>query len=321
MMIYDYKQYLLKLKEEIESKTAGTKISTVFSGEWSVLKVIEKYSPEGEFFVWDMLDNDSSILLMAHHTHDSFLISKAYQLDLSIAKIAKEVCIPESAIQSAIKWWNMCFYRNNEGIVLYDDFYPQLYASSDTESRMKDFCDCLQKHLEIIPNDISGHDVYLLGEFATINPFIYFLQKKGCQVIPNTSDIIQESPGAEESLLKLREKIVRPICNNEVYLTTLVTTDGVIQVPAKCGQGYVISLPCDDLDLEAECFGNHSLREILPNGEIRRDYRCCGNEYMYLKQAFYADLFGNTFLKSLNSDSVDANNPKTIILNEFAFNN
>lgn len=303
---YNYDSYLSRLR-------AGD-TDVVFSGEWSVLNVINKFKPQGVFFVWDMLDeNGNAILLQVIAINDSVRITQAYELGISPYKIAENLGISEDEKTTAVKWWNLCYYRNQEGRVVYDEYYDKMFAANNTKMTMLEFREELQKRIGTIPKEISGNNVYVLGDLATFNPFIFELQKLDCQVTSVSAKEWGEPEDTEERLLQLRDEIVVPYCNSEVYKMKRITSEGTIEVKAECKHPYIISLPCDNLDLKANVIGNYTLKEILPQGEVRCDYKCGGHDFMYLEQTLYADLFGNTILNSVNADDKESN----LLLHEF----
>lgn len=308
-IIDNYDSYLSLFK-------AG-KTDAVFSGEWSVMKIVGKYKPQGIFYVWDMQDdNKRAILMKVDVAQDSLRITEAYELGFSPYKIAENLGITEADMGSAIKWWNLCYYRDQEGNVIYDEYYDTLFAANNTEKTMNDFREELQKHIVTIPKEIENCEMYLLGNFSAFNPLIYELQKLKCKVTMLSETEINESDNLEEQLLQLKDEMVIPYCNGEVYKMNRITSEGAVEVLAKCKHVYCISLPCESLDLDAKFVGNYTLKKILPNGEICKDYKCCGHEFMYLEHTFYADLFGNTILKSVNSEDKDSK----LLLHEFTIN-
>ena len=311
----NYNEYLSRFKEG--------ETDIVFSGEWSVLKALKLNKSQGIFYVWDMLyDNSNSMLFKIDAALDSVHITQAYELDISPSKIAERFCI--SDVSSAIKWWNLCYYRNQDGNVLYDVFYDKFFLANDSDNTMGDFHKVLKQCTSLLPDDIANNKVYVLGELATFNPLIYELQKLNCQVIPLFAEQLSEYEELDGQLLQLKNELVVPYCNGETYKIYGLTSEGTTEVQAKCNHPYVISIPCDNLDLNAVVLGDNTLKQILPNGEVRKDYKCCGQEYMYLEQTLYADIFGNTFIKSINSGmnpEEDKEKMPCVVLNIFSFSN
>lgn len=311
IIIDNYDSYLSRLRMRMEET------DVVFSGEWSVLKVINKYNPQGVFFVLDLLDDKcNAILLQVISINDSVRITQAYELGISPYKIAENLGISEDEKTTAVKWWNLCYYRNQEGQVVYDEYYDKMFAANGTEKLMADFREELKKNLESLPKEIAGNNVYVIGDYATFNPLIYELQQLSCQVIPVFAEDLEESEHLEERLLQLRDEKVVPYCNGIVYKMKRITSEGTIEVQAECKHPYAISLPCEDLNLDTYVIGNYTLKKILPQGKVCKDYICGGHEFMYLEQTLYADLFSNTILKSINSEDNDSK----ILLNEFTIN-
>lgn len=314
-IICDYDEYLSILK--------SGKTDVVFSGEWSVMKVLALYKPQGTFYVWDMLcGKGNTILLKIDLNQNSIHIVQAYELDISPHRISEILCISDES--SAIRWWNLCYYLNQEGHVLYDEYYDKLFAANDSDKTMGDFREEIKRCLDIIPEGIAGNNVYLLGDLAAFNPLIYELQNLCCHVIPVSDNEFSESIELNEQLLRLKDELVVPYCKGEILKMDGLTSEGTTEVQAKCNHPYVISIPCDNLDLNAVVLGDNTLKQILPNGEVRKDYKCCGQEYMYLEQTLYADIFGNTFIKSINSGmnpEEDKEKMPCVVLNIFSFSN
>ena len=312
-IIGDYNDYLSQLKEEVLN---GGEIKTIFSGELSLLKVIERYNPQNVFYVWDSLDDKGNVILLKVYIKENILkVLEAHCLDLSIQDIAKNLGIKDIDVSTACEWWNLCYFRDSEGVVIYDDYYDRFLSANESDKTMEVFRRELEKEVDRIPSEIDNGIIYVLGNFASYNPFLYELQKKKCQVVPVLPDEIKDSCELFYKLIEIRNKFERPYCNGEVYRFPSSSSVCLSNGSVGCRNPYIITFPSNEIDLNTYVVGNYLLKDILPNGEIRNDYRCFTHDYMLLEVIFYADLFGNTILKSINTTEAH----HCVYLNKFCF--
>ena len=236
-------------------------------------------------------------------------------MDLSIQDIANNLGIKDIDVSTACEWWNLCYFRDSEGVVIYDDYYDRFLSANDSDKTMEVFRRELEKEVDRIPSEIDNGIIYVLGNFASYNPFLYELQKKKCQVVPVLPDEIKDSCELFYKLIEIRNKFERPYCNGEVYRFPSSSSVSLSNGPVGCRNPYIITFPSNEIDLNTYVVGNYLLKDILPNGEIRNDYRCFPHDYMLLEVIFYADLFGNTILKSINTTEAH----HCVYLNKFCF--
>ena len=152
---------------------------------------------------------------------------------------------------------------------------------------------------------------------ANCNPIIYHLQQRGLKVktvsIANSENISE----IDERMLSLREELAIPYCDAGIVNVSFIAPDGIDKFPAECHRSYLITIPIDLTSINDNAIGSFSYKDILPSEEFCRDYSCCGHNYSYVEMDLFADLHGNTVLKTTNSKSES----KYTIINKFNYIN
>ena len=303
-------------QEYISSFENGT-VDSAFFGEWSALWVINNCKPEGSFYLWDSLDGMRSCLLKVEKNQQKWRITQGFELDKFIERIAGELGITAD-FETAMKWWNLCYFKDKEGRVHYDTDYDSLYVANYNEKTLREFRErldeCFQEKFPKI-EELGSAPIYVCDDLMKYNPLVYKLQQNGCMVKPLPKVEINEETWGQ--FCELRKEHAAPYCEGETFGLHYYTADQDA-MPVEYGRPYLMSLMCGQIQLEDKAIGNVTFKDILPNGALYTDYRSCGVEYMYLEATFYADLFGNTLMKTINSKEEPW--PPVMINNKFEFN-
>lgn len=311
-IINDYSLYLSKIGKSPPPLC-------IYSGEVGVLRaILENVEPfpTGLFYVWDNLNDEGrTVLLKAMYDGESLRIIKGWIVDKTIFDIAKSLEIDD--IDAAIRWWNLCYYRDPQGKVRYDSYYDEnLFAANKTEKKMSELKESIAQWIE---NSFVGVDglIYVLGDLADCNPVIYQLQQRGLEVKTLPMDSADSVSDDNDRLLQLRDRLALPYCDSNQINISIIASDGIDNCPAECHRSYLITIPIDLISINDIAVGSFSYKEILPSEEFYRDYSCCGHDYSYVEMELFADLHGNTVLKTTNSKAVS----KYSIINKFNYTN
>lgn len=309
-VISDYSAYL--------SKVEKGETQCIFSGELSVLKV---YAAEGTnlplepFYVWDVLNDVSqTVLLKVVYNGKSLCIEEGYFIEKSLKDIVSSLEI--GSLDEVVKWWNLCYYRDKQDFVRYDQYYDRFFAANKTEKKMSDLHEIFSKWIDesiVVDKGL----IYVLGNLKDCNPIIYLLQEKGFSVRTIHGDN-SESESNAETLAQQMKRLAIPYCNDKKVTIGFYTLEGINQYPTQCQQLYRVAIPIDLIDISDKAIGDYSYKDIVPNGEFCIDYSCCGHDYCYLEMEFFADLHGNTVLKTINTKDIP---PTYTIINKFNYIN
>lgn len=309
-VIKDYNSYISKIEQ------GDTQY--IFEGELSVLSVVhsEENMLEGSFYVCDDLNDGEQTVLLKVECNSGFLrITEGYCIENLLVYIAQ--CLDIKNIELAMNWWNLCYYRNRQGMVFYDSFYDGYFLDSESEKKMLD----LQEEIKMWVNNLfegSGGLIYVLGKLVSCNPVIYQLQQRGFEVKTLSIDNLKNESGYIERILHLRKDIVQPYCGTDLINISFFASNKVDNYPARCYCSYLITIPIDLIDIKKdEALGCYIYENVIPNGKFCRDYTCCGNDYSCVEVELFADLHGNTILKVTNSNSES----KYTIVNKFNYVN
>jgi len=289
----------------------------VFEGELSVLSIFnaENKMLDSTFFVLDILnDEGKTVLLKVTHNGKSLRITEGRYIANSLIDIAQ--CMNINDIGQAIKWWNLCYHNDREGNFKYDPYYDTFYAANETELKMSDLQQVIDQWGEDVFVGVEGI-IYVLGDLANCNPVLYQLQRKGLEVKTLSIDNSESTSVSNDELLKLREQFIIPYCNVDMVNVSFLTSQGINNCIAKCHHSYSIAIPIDLIDINDKAIGDYTYKSIICSGEFYKDYTCCGHEYSYIKMEFFADLHGNTVLKTTNSKAES----KYTIINKFNYTN
>lgn len=286
-----YFEYLSKLEQN----------GSFFSGELSALWVIKKCHPESSFYIWDALAESRGCLLKVEKSQDSWRITKGYELDEIVNRITGEVGIKDD-LETVIKWWNLCYFKDNDGVVHYDTFYDKYYVSSENEMTMGDLRECLDAIFEEVLSkidELNSFPIFIYGELGKCNPLVYKFQQKGYSV--ESMPRVDGSEEILEEIIQLKKRFAIPFCNDNRLSLGFYLAEDIEHVPARCQQTYRITLPIDLIDVNDNAIGSYTYKDILKKDRLSRDYTCCGHDYCYLEMELFADLYGNTVLKVTNS--------------------
>ena len=289
----------------------------VFEGELSVLSIFnaENKMVDNTFFVLDTFNHEGkTILLKVTYDGESLRITEGRYLAKSLIDIAQSLKIND--IDQAIKWWNLCYHNDREGNIKYDLYYDTFHAANETELKMSDLHKVIGKWVEDVFVGVEGI-IYVLGDLANCNPVLYQLQRRGFEVKTLSNNNSQRESVSNDELLKLREQFTIPYCNTDMVNVSIFTSKGINNCIAKCHHSYLIAIPIDLIDINDKAIGNHTYKSIIFSGEFYKDYTCCGHEYSYIEIEFFADLLGNTVLRTTNSREES----KYTVINKFNYTN
>ena len=309
-IICDYSDYLSILQ--------SGKTSCVFGGETSVLNVVlyeGENLPIGQFYVWDTLcDSGAVALLKVEYNGDSLRIIEGILMENALMDITRGFGI--NNLDVAMRWWNLCYFRDKGGKVKYDSYYEIFYAANEIEIKLPD----LHKALEIwIEESFVGVEglIYVLDDLANCNPIIYLLQQRGLDVKTISIEQSDSVSNYNKRMLQLRQQLSVPYSGTDVVKVSFFTSDSVGSSLAECRLSYLITIPIDVISINDNAIGSFSYKDILPNEEFCCDYSCCGHDYSYVEMELFADLHGNTTLKTTNSKAES----KYSIINMFNYTN
>lgn len=289
----------------------------VFEGELSVLSIFnaENKMVPNTFFVLDTFKaEDKTVLLKVTHNGESLRITEGSYIAKSLIDIAQ--CMNINDIGQAIRWWNLCYHNDREGNVKYDPYYDSFYAANETELKMSDLHKVIDQWVEDVFVGVEGI-IYVLGYLAHCNPVLYQLQRRGFEVKTLLNYNLQSESVSNDELFKLREQFTIPYCNTDMINVSFFTSKGINNCIAKCHHSYLIAIPIDLIDINDKAIGNYTYKSIMYSEEFYKDYSCCGHEYSYIEIEFFADLHGNTVLKTTNSKA----EAKYTIINKFNYSN
>ena len=309
-IVRNYSEYLSNLQ--------NGQTSVVFGGEASILKIClaEKDDlPNGLFYIWNVL-NDSGICILSkvEYNGDTLRILEGYFMENALTKISKSVGIND--LDAAFRWWNLCYYRDQEGKVIYDSYYENLYVTNGSEKKLSDLHNVLAEWIKESFSDVEG-SVYVLGDLANCNPIIYQLQQRGLVVKTLLMDNSEGVSDDNERLLQLREQLANPYCDEDIVKVSFIVPDGIDNCQTECHRSYLITIPIDLISINDSAVGRFSYKDILPSEEFCCDYSCCCHNYSYVEIELFADLHGNTILKTTNSKAES----KYTIINRFNYKN
>lgn len=283
-------------------------------GEVSLLKVFVSERDKihiGHFYVFYNLNEEQLVLIKAVYDGVSLHIVEGRTKDVDLSYIVKDWNI--NNIEEAKRWWNMCYHRDKHGYVKYDPYYSDFFVSNGSDIKMSElqmafeWIDCL------FPEELSV--VYILGDMSNCNPFLYRLQQKGFDVKTIQTDNLESSPNWNACIDQLRTQLSIPLCNNDIATICHYDSEKVHISPAKCNYSYMISIPMDSVGIDDKAIGDYSYKDILYNGELCHDYTCCGHDYSSVEMVLFADLHGNTVIKTTNSKAES----KYTIINKFNY--
>lgn len=309
-IIRNYDKYLSSLQ--------NGQTSVVFGGEVSILEIYLTEGgniPNGMFYVWEVLnDSGIDILLKVENNGETLRILEGFLMENALMNIANSIGIND--LDVAIKWWDMCYHRDKHGIIRYDSYYDRYYAANESDNKLSDFQEALALWIEDIFAGVEGL-VYVLGNLANCNPVIYQLQQKGLETktvsIANSENVSE----FEDRILQLREQLAIPCCDANIVNVSLIASNGIDNCPAECHRSYLITIPIDLISIDDNAVGSFSYKDILPSEKFCLDYSCCGHDYSYVEMELFADLHGNTVLKTTNSKAES----KYTIINRFNYTN
>lgn len=303
-----YNDYLTKFEKG--------ETSNFFFEEISVLEVLETYSeniPTGQFYILNITGEGGRIVLLkVEYDGKKLRILEGLFLENALMNIANSFYINNH--NEAIRWWNLCYHCDKHGKVKYDSYYDKYYAANETEKKMSDLQREIAKWIEDSFVGVEGL-IYILGDLSNNNPIIYQLQQKGLEVkIFNNSKSLAE---VNEHIIKQRERLAIPYCDAGLVTVGFLTSNGIEKCPAECHRSYLITIPIDLININDNAVGSFSYKDILPSEGFCRDYSCCGHNYCYVEMELFADLYGNTVLKTTNSKAES----KYTIINKFNYTN
>lgn len=290
----------------------------IFSAELNVLKIFvseEKNLPIGFFYLLDVLYNENqTVLLKVACDGEVLRIIEGRYMEKNAKDIATSLGIDD--FDAALKWWNLCYFRDEGGTVKYDPYYEEFYAANESEKTMSDLHRAVGLWIEDMFVGVEGL-IYLLGDFANFNLVAYQLQQKGLKVKTLPIDNSEGVSVINESMMQLRDLLTIPYCDADMVDVSSYTSEGIDICPAKCCHSYLITIPIDLIDINDKAIGSYTYKMILPDGEFCCDYSCCGHNYTYLEMELFADLHCNTVLKTTNSKAES----KYTIINKFNYIN
>ncbi len=310
-------EFICNYNDYLSSLQRGNTLCA-FDGEVSVLNVVLGKGDElpiGQFYVLDTIRDSETIALMkVEYTGDSLRILEGRFIENSLMDVANGFGIKN--LDVAIRWWNLCYFRDGEGKVKHEPYYDNFYLANESENKLLDLHKALAEWIEESFAGVEGL-IYILGDLANCNSIIYQLQQRGLKVktvsIANSENISE----IDERMLSLREKLAIPYCDAGIVNVSFIAPDGIDKFPAECHRSYLITIPIDLTSINDNAIGSFSYKDILPSEEFCRDYSCCGHDYSYVEMDLFADLHGNTVLKTTNSKAES----KYTIINTFNYTN
>ncbi len=308
-VISDYYKYISLIEQGDTQCVYGSELSVlrIFNSENGIL--------DSTFHVLDTINNEGkTVLLKVMHNEGSLRITDGCCIEKSLTDIAKGMNITD--LNQAINWWNLCYYTDGEGNIKYDPYYDTFYAANETELKMSDLHKVIEHWVEDLLGDVKGL-VYILGDLANCNPVLHQLQRKGLEVKTLTIDDSDSTSISNEKLLKMRGRLAIPYCDANIVNVNNFTSKGIDNNIAQCRHSYLIDIPIDLIDINDKAIGDYTYKNIIYSGEFYKDYTCCGHEYSYIEMEFFADLHGNTVLKTTNSKAES----KYTIINKFNYTN
>lgn len=174
------------------------------------------------------------------------------------------------------QWLDLCFYRQEDDQVVYDEYYDGLLAAKGTSVKVGD----IKLRAEEIADALSikaGDNLAIHANLFLFNPLVYALEKKGINVKMIRSDWMESfnicTPGYQASI------------SGETFFAPFAV---------EFGKTYCITVFPETLD-SIEFVPNFSLREILPDAPMT--YRGSNGlaETLYLAR-FEGDCFGNELI-------------------------
>lgn len=110
--------------------------------------------PNGLFYIWNVL-NDSGICILSkvEYNGDTLRILEGYFMENALTKISKSVGIND--LDAAFRWWNLCYYRDQEGKVIYDSYYENLYVTNGSEKKLSDLHNVLAEWMAHPTNPVE----------------------------------------------------------------------------------------------------------------------------------------------------------------------
>lgn len=309
-VLKNYREYVARIENE--------DFQCIYTGEVDVLKTIIAEGDkvfQGKFYVWDVTtDKWQTDLLKVEYNGGSLHIIEGCSIERTLLDVANSLDVDN--LDEAIKWWNLCYHRDNQGKVGYDSYYDNFYAANMTQKKMSELKEAIAQWIENSFVDVEGL-IYVLGDLANCNPVIYQLQQRGLKVKTLPMDNSESVLADNERLLQLRSQLALPYCDSNLINVSFMASDGIDNCPAECHRLYLITIPIDLICINDNAVGSFSYKDILPSEEFCRDYSCCGHEYSYLEMELFADLHGNTVLKTTNSKAES----KYTIINKFNYTN
>lgn len=294
MIIHDYNEYI--------NRILNGDTQSIFSGELSVIRTIESLGsiiPEGRFYVWDNIgkqENPVVNLVEVNYDGRYICISNVQHFEINLDDVAQNLGIED--LGTALRWWNLCFFRDKNGKVLYDTSYNELFVANESEFHLSSIISAFDEALQQIIIDCDNPMLV----FEKSNPLVYLLQEK-CKDIRCIT---------RSSLPDENNEDIRTITNNirNVYTTPNSYGNPIAfsfypnkkkRTTSTVENRFIVSLPCGRLNLDDYAIGNLRFKEVLPDGKVLKDYYCNTSDFMYLEYSYYVDLFGNTILKTTNS--------------------
>lgn len=293
-IIHDYNEYI--------NRILNGETQSVFSGELSVIRTIESLGstiPEGKFYVWDNIGKpESPVVNLVEVNYDGrcILISDIQHIDINLADIAQKLGIKD--LEAALKWWNLCFFRDKNGEVTYDTSYNVLFVANESEFHLSSFISALDDVFQQVIIDCDNP----MFVIENSNPFVYLLQEKSKDI-----HCITRSPLPDETIEDIRNSIniIRNAYTTPNSKGTPITLSFYPKQKKSAANTienrFYVSIPCGCLNLEDFAIDGLRFKDVLPNGKVLKDYHCNSNDFMYLEYSYYVDLFGNTMLKTTNS--------------------
>ena len=290
----DYCSYL--------SKFINGETDCLFRGELSVLQVISTIGDElkeGQYYILDSyIEEELVLLLKIKYDRHSLRILTCHTFQHPVLQIAKALNIRN--IEEAKSWWNLCYFRDNHNQIHYDPYYDVFFAANEVQATMS----CAREALNewFAKSIVVDEGIFLvLGDLAFFNPILYLLQQKCLEVKTLQIDEHGCLTNWEERLVQLRNQFSIPYCSHEIVKICTFNSEGVVFSPVECNHSYLIAIPIDLIGIDDKAIVEYTYKDILYNGVFCRDYSCYGHDYCLIEMEFYADLHGNTVLKTTNS--------------------
>ncbi len=282
--LYDYEQYLTELE--------SVRYACSFVRENLILQIIERYHPKEDFQIWTDADDETQLIIKVKVNEEG----KVHVTELPIVDttpLFKENFIDGVFTSDhTINWWNLSYYLHPDGIITYDTYYDDLFASNDSQLTMQSARAKLQQALREIP--FSKCATFIIGKATKLNAFAYELES----ILEAPVKRIEQTWLSIEKMIKLRRLYYEALGEGKELKLHYSHQSATECIPLSNGSEFVLTLPLSSELFQQRFLGEHPYSELIAGDAPKPDLEEAGTKLLITSIKVSIDIFGNTVLTS-----------------------